>query len=76
MTNAQGIVHKLKYKGGDCVGESLRAFFPEFHSKHCDDAVVELVNDVVQIVTPPMVDKLADARVRPLHWIDDPMRGE
>ncbi len=40
------LVHKLKYNGKDCVGESLRALFPEFHSRYCDYAVLIVVGFV------------------------------
>jgi len=77
MTKGQGIVHELKYNGGDCVIGYLRTLFPEFHSKHCDDAVRWLTDTVVEVVTPNILDKLAEVRREPrLHWIDDPMRGE
>jgi hypothetical protein len=76
LSNGQGIVHKLKYDGGDCVSEHLRVLFPDLHSKFCDDAVNFLVDAVVKIVVPPAVDKVCEMVERPLAWIDDPMRGE
>ncbi len=43
------MVHRLKYNGKDCIGESLRVIVgPDFHSSFCDDAEVELVDFVAE----------------------------